>query len=154
MTLSSVMFVGRSGLAKQLWRLTSEPGIARTASMVIAVLATCQVAASAAEPARSWSEFQNGGRLIVGHSLPTQWSPDNALAWQVDLIGYGQSTPVCFGDRVFVTTTRGENKDVFLLAAYDLNIGTLCWQLEFPNPTPEKNDSYIGMLRKCVGRRL
>jgi hypothetical protein len=35
--------------------------------------------------------------------MPLAWSPESGIAWQKELPGYGQSSPVIFNGRVFVT---------------------------------------------------
>jgi len=90
-----------------------------------------------------WSGFQNGGRLNVP-KLPESWDAQGKnIAWKVSLEGYGQSTPVVFGDQVFITTTSGSNKENCHLVAYALSDGVKRWQKDFKNPTPEENNNYV-----------
>ena len=66
----------------------------------------------------SWSGFQNGGRFTVSN-LPETWDAQSKnVTWKIDIQGYGQSTPVVFGDQLFVTTTSGQNKDEKHIIAY------------------------------------
>jgi outer membrane protein assembly factor BamB len=46
-------------------------------------------------------------------SLPTEWSATNNVAWKLPLPGRGGSTPVVWGDRLFLTSEDGQ--DVVLL---------------------------------------
>lgn len=90
-----------------------------------------------------WSGFQNGGRLIVP-SLPESWDAQGGnVAWKISVEGYGQSTPVVFGDQVFLTSTSGPNKENYHVAAYALTDGTKRWQKDFKNPSPEESNSYV-----------
>jgi outer membrane protein assembly factor BamB len=92
----------------------------------------------------AWRGFQNGGQCRVAFRLPIEWAPETeAIAWHAALAGYGQSTPVAYGDRVFVTSVSGDNKETYHVAAYDLRQGTELWRRELPNPTPEENNSYV-----------
>lgn len=102
-----------------------------------------QLAAQTTKPATSWTSFQNGGRPTRAQGLPTQWAPNDRIAWQAELTGYGQSTPVVQNGRVIVTSTSGENKNTYHLAAYDLASGQRQWQLDIRNPSPEPNNSYV-----------
>ena len=62
--------------------------------------------------AQSWTSFQNGGKLqSQGGEIPTKWDADSNIQWQSPIVGYGQSTPVMFKDRVYVTSVAGENKE-------------------------------------------
>lgn len=96
--------------------------------------------AMAAEPSLHWSGFQNGGyQAPIEPPLATQWSPDLHIGWQSSVDGYGQSSPVIYGDQVYVTSVSGDHKEMFHLAAFDLNDGTKLWQQDFSNPSPKKN---------------
>jgi outer membrane protein assembly factor BamB len=87
--------------------------------------------------------FQNGGRLIVP-KLPEPWDASGEnIAWKVTLEGYGQSTPVVFGDQVFVTSTSGPRKEKYHLAVFGLKDGTKRWQRDFSNPSPEESNNYV-----------
>jgi len=84
----------------------------------------------------SWSGFQNGGRLTVSN-LPGSWDGQSKdVAWKVDIQGYGQSTPVVFGNQVFLTSTSGKSKEGYHLAVYALSDGSKLWQQDFQNPSP------------------
>jgi hypothetical protein len=39
-----------------------------------------------------------------GRSLPTQWSQTENVRWSVKLPGWGTSSPMVYGDRLFVTS--------------------------------------------------
>ncbi len=93
----------------------------------------------------NWTGFQNGGEPMIGEGeLPTNWSPDaGSFAWQSPIEGYGQSTPVLWQERVFVTSTSGENKEHCHLSAYALIDGKRLWKQDYLNPTPEENTSYV-----------
>ncbi len=97
----------------------------------------------AVEPTQ-WSAFQNQGNLVANQlALPETWSAEKGIAWQIPLRGYGQSTPVIGRGLVFVTSTSGDNKEQYHLAAYQLLDGKSVWQLDFPNPTPVPNNNYV-----------
>jgi outer membrane protein assembly factor BamB len=130
-------FAGRKQLARQLWRA---PGLCWAFFATLGWGAT--VSALAHEPIATWSSFQNGGRTQADLPLPTAWSPTSPL-WSQELKGYGQSSPVVFGDTVFVTSTSGKQKELLHLLALELASGKLLWEREFNNPSPEENSSYI-----------
>ncbi|MFN6398940.1 MAG: PQQ-binding-like beta-propeller repeat protein [Planctomycetota bacterium] len=90
-----------------------------------------------------WSGFQNSGRLIVSE-LPDAWDAQGKnVAWKAELLGYGQSTPVVYGDQVYVTSTSGPNKENCHVTAYALLDGSKRWQKDFQNPSPEPSNSYV-----------
>ncbi len=81
----------------------------------------------AAEPTnRSWNEFRNGGSSIAQGELPQQWNL-KSVAWQHELIGYGQSTPIIHNDRVVVSSVEGPMKDKCVISCFELKSGRELW---------------------------
>ena len=114
--------------------------------VIISVVAVSWVAASSSIllAQEGWPGFQNGGDLdIAESSLPQEWKPDQNIAWQVALDGYGQSTPVVYGDLVYVTSVAGPNKEKIRLQAFHTSDGKPIWKFEGQNITPEKNTTYV-----------
>lgn len=69
--------------------------------------------ASADDAAKNWPRFR--GPAGTGHSaetlLPTEWDTET-IAWKVELPVAGHSSPVVWGDRVFLTGTTGTGSSV------------------------------------------
>jgi outer membrane protein assembly factor BamB len=57
-----------------------------------------------------WPQFRGPQSLGVADdpSLPDTWSPTQNVAWKTDIPGSGWSSPVVWGDRVFVTSVLTE----------------------------------------------
>ena len=91
----------------------------------------------------TWSRFQNGGESIVETNLPTNWSPEENIAWTADIEGYGQSTPIIAHDQIVVTSTSGANKDDYHVSSYGIRDGSKNWQVTIKNPTPFKNTPMV-----------
>ncbi len=55
--------------------------------------------------AENWAQWRGpGGQGISAETkLPTEWGPATNIAWKVELPGSGHSSPIVWGDRVFVT---------------------------------------------------
>ncbi len=56
-----------------------------------------------------WSQFRGPGGQgrSLAKGLPIRWSADTNIVWKTDLPGAGASSPVTWGDRVFVTCHTG-----------------------------------------------
>ncbi|MFM7831370.1 MAG: hypothetical protein ACKPJD_06245, partial [Planctomycetaceae bacterium] len=52
------------------------------------------------QPDPGWTSFRNGGSSVADGSFPVTWSPATNVAWQLELPGYGQSSPVILNGRV------------------------------------------------------
>ena len=104
-----------------------------------------------------WTSFRNGGDSSA-ETLPVKWSPES-IAWQLELTGYGQSTPVIQGQQIFVASVVGGMKEQCLIQCLDLEDGSEQWRYETPSakqspssymasraaPTPvvDKNGVYV-----------
>ncbi|MGE0761368.1 MAG: PQQ-binding-like beta-propeller repeat protein [Pirellulaceae bacterium] len=78
-------------------------------------------------PAR-WPGFLGvGASALAPESLPLEWSPSTNIAWQVQLVGTGQSSPVIWDDRVFVTSIDGTMKQDCHVTAISLADGARLW---------------------------
>ncbi|MGH9803282.1 MAG: PQQ-binding-like beta-propeller repeat protein, partial [Blastocatellia bacterium] len=63
--------------------------------------------------------------------LPLEWSDTKNVAWNAALPGYGQSSPVIWRDKVFLTAVEGAMKEKLLALCYDLKSGRELWRREF-----------------------
>jgi outer membrane protein assembly factor BamB len=61
--------------------------------------------------AENWPQWRGPGGQGVSteRTLPVEWAPDRNIAWKTELPGSGVSSPIVWGDRIFVTAvTEGE----------------------------------------------
>jgi outer membrane protein assembly factor BamB len=65
--------------------------------------------------AENWPNWRgpNSDGISNEKGLPTKWSETENIAWKLTLPGKGSSTPVIWGDRMFLTCA--EEKDIVLL---------------------------------------
>ena len=65
--------------------------------------------APTASSSSHWSRFRGpgGGGVSSETGLPTQWSDSTNMVWKRPLPGFGASSPVTFGDRIFLTCYSG-----------------------------------------------
>lgn len=97
-----------------------------------------------ADPAPRWPGFLGAGASpVAADSVPLTWSPTENMAWKAALPGYGQSSPVIWGDRVFVTTVDGPNKETLHVVCLSLNSGDILWDRSIPSTNQEKSSVYI-----------
>jgi outer membrane protein assembly factor BamB len=70
-------------------------------------LALCLATASVAF-SQNWPSFrgQNGAGIGDGSALPTAWDAEKSIniLWKTPIPGLGHSSPIVWGDRIFVTT--------------------------------------------------
>ncbi len=59
-----------------------------------------------------WPQFRGPGGAGVSSekALPLEWSADKNVQWKVKIPGIGWSSPIVWGDKVFVTSAYTENQ--------------------------------------------
>src|SRR5437588_9244555 len=59
-----------------------------------------------------WPQFRGpaGSAVAVDKGPPTEWGDGKNVAWTAELPGYGWSSPVVWGDKVFVTTAVSDKQ--------------------------------------------
>lgn len=85
-----------------------------------------------AQPA--WPRWRgpNADGVADGASLPTQWSQTENVRWSVKLPGWGTSSPVVYGDRLFVTSqVEQDGKKSLLTLCLDRRTGRELWRHDF-----------------------
>jgi outer membrane protein assembly factor BamB len=108
----------------------------KRATLSCGLVAACCLAVAATARADNWPSWRgpdnNGISRETG--LPTHWGPDKNLAWKLELPGMGGSTPVVWGEHIFLTSSAGKEL-VLLCAGTD---GKLRWQRKLGRVVREK----------------
>jgi outer membrane protein assembly factor BamB len=68
--------------------------------------------ALAARGQENWPAFRGGAHAGVsaGKTLPTEWGPDHNVLWKAEVPGGGWSSPVVWGNRVYLTSVATDAK--------------------------------------------
>ncbi|MCA9212646.1 MAG: PQQ-binding-like beta-propeller repeat protein [Planctomycetales bacterium] len=86
----------------------------------------------------NWNQFR--GPTGDGHSttenLPTTWSESENVAWKVEIHGRGWSSPVVWGDQVWMTTATEDGKQMFAVCVDPATGETIHDILVFENKSP------------------
>ena len=95
---------------------------------VIAAAATLSMLRGAAQ---EWSRFRGPNGTGISHvkTIPSQIT-DSDINWKVELPGSGHSSPVLWGDRLFLTTTGDKSGGLFVLCL-SAKDGRLLWRRDF-----------------------
>lgn len=112
---------------------------------LIGALAVAQLKAeSAASPGDRWPGFRGVGTSVSeAKDLPLKWSDAAGIAWQAELPGYGQSSPVVWGTRVFTTTMQGDEKQTPTVLCHDLATGKELWKRAFVATQTVQASNYV-----------
>jgi outer membrane protein assembly factor BamB len=138
---------------------------------------------AAAKPATdAWPQWRGPAASGSAHhgNPPARWSEAENVAWKVELPGRGLSTPIVWGDRVFLTTAipfgeplaahddhedHGAHDNMppdrrmkFVVLAYDRDDGSLAWQrtvrIEQPHEATHVTGSWASNSAVTDGERL
>ncbi|WP_164101277.1 outer membrane protein assembly factor BamB family protein [Candidatus Laterigemmans baculatus] len=91
-----------------------------------------------------WTRFQGPvDESLAVADVPLRWSSTQNVAWRTPLVGYGQSSPVVWQGRVFVTSISGAMKENCHVAAYDLQSGKVLWQHDLAAASQAENSTYV-----------
>lgn len=108
----------------------------------------------------NWPQFRGADSRGVSQNdgLPTKWSATENVEWKTDLPGRGWSSPIVWGDRVFLTTVinTGKSEDPkkglyfggdrpappdsvhqWVVMCLDLNSGDVLWQKQVHEGKPQ-----------------
>lgn len=103
--------------------------------------------AFAQEPTNDWPCWRGpkANGVADGRTLPIRWSKTENIRWSVKLPGWGTSSPVVYGDRVFVTSHVSEgDKKALLTLCFDRKDGKELWRHDFGfgvnQPTHKKSN--------------
>jgi outer membrane protein assembly factor BamB len=105
----------------------------------LSLFLTHTAANATAANAQEWTRFRgpNGSGISRATTLPTQWT-DKDLNWKIKLPGRGHSSPVLWGERIFVTS-GDEKTGARTLVCLNTN-GQHLWKREFPGMVSGKHE--------------
>ncbi|UUO08233.1 PQQ-like beta-propeller repeat protein [Blastopirellula sp. J2-11] len=80
-------------------------------NLLLSLAAALLLAGNIATAAEGWPQWRgpNADGVAAG-SPPTEWSSDKNIVWKVDVPGRGSSTPIIWGDKLFLLTSIETDK--------------------------------------------
>jgi outer membrane protein assembly factor BamB len=102
---------------------------------------TPPAAVPAGEFKENWPRFRGPGGMgiVPGGDWPTAWNGANGegIVWKAEVPSSGKSSPVIWGDRIFLTGSDGKSQDVM---CFDRTTGKLLWRKSAEAAREEKED--------------
>ena len=119
---------------------------------LVAMIASSEFVVAADSPTGdvNWPAFRGAGGMGVSSAknLPIDWGTDKNIAWKASLPGAGASSPIVFGDRIYLTAYSGffvpgqdGKKDDLKrhLIALKRKDGSTVWDQAVPAKLPEED---------------
>jgi outer membrane protein assembly factor BamB len=105
----------------------------RRFAILLAAFGLSIVPAFAQERNTDWPSWRgpNADGVADGRNPPLRWSKTENVRWSVALPGWGTSSPVVHGNRVFVTSHVKEDKKSLLTLCFDRETGKELWRHDF-----------------------
>ncbi|HVX10671.1 MAG TPA: PQQ-binding-like beta-propeller repeat protein [Pirellulales bacterium] len=104
----------------------------------LSLAASLVLAAVTVAPAQEWSRFRGpNGTGVSEANIPAEWS-DDELNWRVELPGIGHSSPVLWGDKIFLTSAF-EDTALRLVLCLRAGDGEIVWQRKYPSSLHSKH---------------
>jgi outer membrane protein assembly factor BamB len=109
-------------------------------ALIVVSVAGVPLAGGADEPAKpvapstDWPRWRGpiADGVSEARNLPVKWSKTENVLWSAELPGWGTSSPVVYGDRVFVTSQVTEGgKKTLLTLCFDRKSGKELWWHDF-----------------------
>ena len=106
----------------------------------------------------NWTRFRgpNGQGISSEKGLPTRWSADENVAWRTPIPGNGWSSPIVFGDRIFLTTATDEGASCRIVCV-NREDGSVVWDTEVHRQKPgpkRRQNSYATPTPVTDGKRV
>ncbi len=116
------------------------------------------LAASLPASADDWPQFRGPGHQGVSAEtrLPLHWSASSNVLWKAAVPGEGWSSPIVWGDRVYLTTAT-DNGQTCRVLALDANTGQTVWNKAVFEQVPKRKEtrnSYATPTPATDGRRI
>ncbi len=107
-------------------------------------LAALTIILASVSQGQEWTRFRgpNGQGISYAKTIPVKWT-EKDYNWKIELPGGGHSSPVLWGDKLFVTSGEQRAGHSVLLALDTLD-GTVLWQKEYAlsKYSPNKFNSF------------
>src|SRR5918998_264434 len=83
--------------------------------------------------ADNWPQFRGVGSqgISTETKLPVKWSATTNVRWKTALPGPGHSSPIIWGNRIFLTAFN-QSKNQLLVLALDKETGKILWERNVP----------------------
>ena len=91
------------------------------------------------DPADTWPRWRgpSGQGDVAGSGYVDRWGPEENVRWKVAVPGNGNSSPIVWGNRIFLTTAEAAGARRTVLA-FDRETGKRLWTTAAPNAKPER----------------
>jgi outer membrane protein assembly factor BamB len=119
---------------------------------------TVQMIATEGAGAQYWPRWRgpSGQGLVAGTGYLDTWSGTSGRLWNTEIPGRGNSSPIIWGDRIFLTTAQDRGQRLSLLA-FRRTDGTQLWERSAPagpSDNAHQKNGYASATPTTDGERI
>ena len=108
--------------------------------------------------AENWPSFRGPNRqgISAERNVPLHWSAESNVVWKTEIPGQGWSSPIVWGDRLFVTSATDNGTKCHVLCI-DRESGKIVWDKEVFEQVPRRKEgknSYATPTAATDGQRV
>ena len=128
MKIPSTLLVATLGVAVSSGAMLFSPAIRAAA------FNTAEMIEVEGEGAKYWSRWRgpSGQGLVKSGKYTDKWSPTQGVKWKSAVPGRGHSSPIVWGDHIFLTTSHEEGAKVSMVA-FRRSDGKQLWETFVPS---------------------
>jgi outer membrane protein assembly factor BamB len=106
--------------------------------LALSLLSQAPAAPTADRATANWPRFRgpNGAGVSADKDVPQKWDGKENVLWKTTLPGEGNSSPIVWGDRLFIQSATDKQR---LLLCVDVTSGEIIWQQAVPGKTSKKH---------------
>ena len=132
MRLLSTLFAGGLGLAVAGTAFAISPALRSAAGEAPRADEAAMIEVEG-EAAKYWTRWRgpSGQGIVRSGTYRDRWSPAEGIAWKVPVPGRGHSSPIVWGDHIFLTTAHDDGARVSMLA-FRRSDGRQLWETFLP----------------------
>lgn len=132
MRLLSTLFAGGLGLAVAGTAFAISPALRSAAAEAPRADEAAMIEVEG-EAAKYWTRWRgpSGQGIVRAGTYRDRWSPSDGVAWKVPVPGRGHSSPIVWGDHIFLTTAHDDGARVSMLA-FRRSDGRQLWETFVP----------------------
>jgi outer membrane protein assembly factor BamB len=117
-----------------------------------------RIVAVEGDGARYWPQWRGPSAQGIARDAPytDTWSPATPVQWKVPVAGRGNSSPIVWGNRLYLTTARDDGRRLSLLA-FNRADGRVVWETAVPQDGVEgvhQKNGYASATPVTDGQRI
>jgi outer membrane protein assembly factor BamB len=112
---------------------------------LLSICCAAEIAVAQTASAENWPRWRGprGNAVTAATGLPVEWGVKKNVRWKTALPGEGSSSPVVFGERIFLTSAEDDGTKR-IVRCLDRHTGRIVWTKSIGDKNPEPTSALTG----------